>query len=69
MHKSSVYKLNHLFLEVKFKLKATVIEELPEAEIEAETREEAEEKYSQMYELGELEGEFYDIDFGSDDSE
>ena len=53
---------------MKFKLKATVIEELHEAEIEAETQEEAEEKYSQMYELGELEGEFYDIDFGSDDS-
>ncbi len=50
-----------------FKIKGTVIEELPEIEIEAENLEEARQKYSEMYEDAEIEGEFFDIDFGDEE--
>ena len=54
---------------VKFKLRATITEELPEAEIEANTREEAEENYSKRYEIGELEGDFHYIYFDGDNTD
>ena len=51
----------------KFRLKGTIIEELPEVEIEAEDREEAEEKYNKMYEQGKIESEGFEIDFDDED--
>ncbi|MDO8517578.1 MAG: hypothetical protein Q7S33_05630 [Nanoarchaeota archaeon] len=47
----------------KFKLKGTVIEELPEMEIEAENRDEAEEKYLALYQDNKIEGEGIEIVF------
>ena len=47
--------------------KGTIIEELPEVEIEAEDREEAEEKYNKMYEQGKIESEGFEIDFDDED--
>ncbi|VVB78527.1 Uncharacterised protein [uncultured archaeon] len=48
---------------MKFKLKGTIIEELPEVEIEADTLEEAKEKYNELYEIEKIEGEGYEIVF------
>lgn len=52
---------------MKIKLKGTYIEELPEVEIEAMDREEAEEKYNRMYLDGKINVDKYDILF--DDNE
>jgi hypothetical protein len=54
---------------MKFKIKGNVIEELPEMEIEAETREEAEGKYGDMYENEEIDSDGYFIDFDSEDEQ
>ncbi|MEK6918677.1 MAG: hypothetical protein AABW73_01430 [Nanoarchaeota archaeon] len=53
----------------KYKIKAIITEELPEREIEAESKEEAEEKYMQMFENGEINGEEYEVDFGDGDED
>ena len=53
----------------KFILKATITEELPEVEIEAETREEAEEKYIDLYTEGEIEAETFTYDFNADEAD
>lgn len=48
---------------MKFKIRGTIIEELPEIEIEAETIEEAKEKYDSMYQSEDIESEGYEIMF------
>jgi hypothetical protein len=53
----------------KFKIKGTIIEELPELEIEAENIDEAEEKYTAKYEKGEIESEGFIIDFENEDED
>jgi hypothetical protein len=50
----------------KFKLKGTVIEELPEIEIDAENLEEAQEKYCELYEEDEIESDGFEIVFDGD---
>jgi hypothetical protein len=51
----------------KFKIQGRIIEELPEKEIEAQDIDEAEEIYSKMYEQGKIEGDSFEIDFGSEE--
>ena len=51
----------------KFKIQATVMEELPEMEIEADTLEEAKEKYEELYEEGKVESEEYSILFSDEE--
>lgn len=46
-----------------FKIKGTAIEELPELEIEAETLEEAQKRYEDMYENNEIDSEGYYMEY------
>ena len=54
---------------MKFKIRGTAIEDLPEMEIEANTKEEAQDKYCNLYASGDLEGEEFDIDFGDEEEQ
>ena len=53
---------------MKFKIKGTIIEELPELEIEANSKEEAEKIYEEKYDNDEIEGELY-LEFDEEDSD
>jgi len=51
---------------VKFKLKGYIRQELDEVVVEARDREEAEEKYNEMFVKGDIESEGFEIEFYDD---
>jgi hypothetical protein len=53
----------------KFKVKGTVMEELPEVEIEAKDLEEAQQKYEELYSEDKIESDGFIIDYGYEEQD